>query len=85
MDYITRDLPSEEAARGRRQAAKVQKLKTTSVSQPQIQPATAKPKKSKIRQYNMETYKLHSLPDYVSSICAFGTTDNTSSQNVCCT
>lgn len=84
MDYITRDLPSEEAARGRRQAAKVQKPKAASGSQAQTQPARAKPNKSNIRQYNMETYKLHSLPDYVLSIRAFGTIDNTSSQNVRC-
>jgi hypothetical protein len=83
-DYITRDLPSEEAARGRRQAAKTKKA-AEALPQPKVDTAMAKPKKaSKIRQYNMSTYKLHAIPDYVSSILAFGTTDNTSSQNVSC-
>jgi hypothetical protein len=72
--YTTRDLPSEEAARGRRQAAKAQKATGP-------QPVNTGGM-SKIRDFNMETYKLHSIPDYGPSIRAFGTTDNTSSQSV---
>jgi hypothetical protein len=79
--YATRDLPSEEAARGRRQAAKVNK--------PDVRPLKAASKilgpgtrTSKIREFNMETYKLHGLPDYPAAIRAFGVAENTSTKNV---
>ena len=82
--YITKDLPSEEAARGRRQAAKAQKtaeagnLKAAGQDTGKALPA----KKSKLRTFNMETYKLHSLPDVPGAIRAFGVTENTSTKNV---
>ena len=82
--YITKDLPSEEAARGRRQAAKAQKtaeagnLKAAGQATGNALPA----KKSKLRTFNMETYKLHSLPDVPGAIRAFGVTENTSTKNV---
>lgn len=78
--YATRDLPSEEAARGRRQAAKAQKA---TGPQPAPLPLKSNPKLPKFRDFNLQTYKLHSIPDYGPSIRAFGTTDNTSSQSVC--
>lgn len=71
--YATRDLPSEEAARGRRHAAKARKSGEAAVNPP---------KKSKFRDFNMETYKLHGLPDYPASIRAYGVTENTSTKNV---
>jgi hypothetical protein len=85
-EYATRDLPSEEAARGRRQAAKVQKLaesqKATGGSQVLAPPPKPSSKKTKFRNFNMETYKLHSLPDVPAAIRAFGVTENTSTLNV---
>ena len=39
-------------------------------------------KKAKLRTFNMETYKLHSLPDVPGAIRAFGVTENTSTKNV---
>ena len=87
--YSTQDLPSEEAARGRRQAAKAQKTaeaqEAVRFGQAQAPVAPPKPpgKKSKLRTFNMETYKLHSLPDIPAVIRAFGVTENTSSKNVC--
>ena len=83
--YATRDLPSEEAARGRRRAAKA--LKAAGVQKaegPQAPPTLPTPssKKSKIRQFNMETYKLHALPDVPATIRAFGVTENTSTMTV---
>jgi hypothetical protein len=74
--YATRDLPSEEAARGRRQAAKAQK---GGGAPPPMKSATVT---SKFRDFNMETYKLHGLPDYPASIRAYGVTENTSTKNV---
>lgn len=76
--YATRDLPSEEAARGRRQAAKAQK--GGKGAHPPTNPAA--PAVSKFRDFNMETYKLHGLPDYPASIRAYGVTENTSTKNV---
>jgi hypothetical protein len=75
--YATRDLPSEEAARGRRQAAKAQKA--GGGAQPPTKPAAIV---SKFRDFNMETYKLHAFPDYPASIRAYGVTENTSTKNV---
>lgn len=79
--YITRDLPSEEAARGRRQAAKAKKV--AEGPQPTAVVTKSVTKKSKLRIFNMETYKLHGLPDYPTTIRAFGVTENTSTKNVC--
>lgn len=82
--YDTRDLPSEEAARGRREAAKAKKAAQTSATAPPPPPAlpATVAKKNVRRDFNMETYKLHALFDYAASIRVFGTTDNTSSQVV---
>jgi DNA invertase Pin-like site-specific DNA recombinase len=79
--YATRDLPSEEAARGRRQAAKAGKAG----KKPET-PTVKKNKnknKPKLREFTMETYKLHGLPDYPAAIRAHGVTENTSTKNVC--
>ncbi|KAH9478851.1 hypothetical protein JR316_0009313 [Psilocybe cubensis] len=73
--YATRELPSETAARGRRQAAKAKKAASAGLPVPPTQP-----NEPKTRTFNMQTYKLHSLPDYVDSIRQFGTTDGTSTQ-----
>ena len=76
--YITQDLPSEEAARGRRQAAKMQKAAEAQ----KVAPLKLPGKKSNLCNFNMETYKLHSLPNIPAAICAFGVTENTSTKNV---
>jgi hypothetical protein len=72
--YETYDLPSEEAARGRRKA----KLS----AQGKGKQATGRTTKKK-RDFNLDTYKFHSLGDYASTIRLFGTSDNTSTQLVC--
>ncbi|KAJ7777634.1 hypothetical protein DFH07DRAFT_976756 [Mycena maculata] len=68
-DFSTKELPSEEAARGRRQAKK--KAAKGKV------PLKTTPQK---KEYSLLTYKLHSLGDYVASILWFGTTDSYSTQ-----
>jgi hypothetical protein len=86
IEYATRDLPSEEAARGRRQAAKGLKVAEAqkAAGGPQALAPLPNPSstKSKFRKFNMETYKLHSLPDIPAAIRAFGVTENTSTLNV---
>jgi hypothetical protein len=76
--YGTRELPSEEAARGRRQAAKAKKAAAGGAHPPANPAAIA----SKFCRFNMETYKLHGLPDYPAAIRAYGVTENTSTKNV---
>lgn len=72
-EFDTQDLPSEEAARGRRKArtaAQGLARSTRDSAKQQLQG------RSKHRKFNLQTYKLHALGDYVSTIKRFGTTDN---------
>ena len=69
-----RDLPSEDAARARRQAAKLAAGKTTHES------VSSKAKKP--RKFNTETYKLHALGHYADAIRRFGPSDGFSTQTV---
>ena len=75
--YVTKDLPSEEAARGRRKAALAQK-KGPGLKQP------TKPSTSAARERNfiLSTYKFHAIPDYASYIRLNGTTDGFTTQVV---
>ncbi|PPR02756.1 hypothetical protein CVT24_002089 [Panaeolus cyanescens] len=76
--YSTVDLPSEEASRTRRKALALNKR-----TQPGATSSTQALKgkaASKRRQFNMSTYKLHALGDYVAMIKEFGPTDGFSTQ-----
>jgi hypothetical protein len=75
--YETRNLPSEESARGRRKAALSAKKK----GEQKPHTSTKKPKTKK-RMFNLSSYKLHSLPDYAACIRMYGTTDNYTTQAV---
>ncbi len=74
--YITKELPSEEAARGRREAA----LRANSQASGGSTRPSAGGKREK--KFNLSTYKLHALGDYVNAIRMFGTTDGYTSQVV---
>ena len=76
--WVTKDLPQEEAARGRRQAARAARA---SESGNQAQPTTSSG--PKVRKFNLSTYKLHALGDYPNTILEFGTTDKYTTQVVC--
>lgn len=78
-EFITCDLPSEEAARGRRKAAKA---KTTTQKQNSKGKQKAMSSDSKIRSFGLSNYKTHALPDYPKTIRELGTTDGYSTQNV---
>jgi hypothetical protein len=70
--FVTKELPQEEAARGRRTAALAAKVKGKGKGE-----GKGKGKAGSRRVFlNLATYKLHALGDYVSSIRQFGTTDN---------
>jgi hypothetical protein len=81
-EYVTKDLPSEEAVRGRRKANKAAKGTGGSTDQGHRRSGqqTSGPK---VRYFNFQTYKLHALGDYVEAIRKFGTSDNYSTQPVC--
>lgn len=72
--FDTKELPKEEAARGRRQAKKAVAGGTT---QPQPMKTSVKTKV-----FSLLTYKLHALGDYVSTILFYGSTDSYSTQPV---
>jgi hypothetical protein len=76
-EFVTQDLPSEEAARGRRKAAK-SNLNTSKGKK------TGKQKEPgpRSRGFNLSSYKLHALPDYAKTIRMFGTSDGYSTQPV---
>jgi hypothetical protein len=80
-EFATQDLPSEEAARGRRKAAKV-KLQTTMQKQSSKGKQKATSSDSKLCSFGLSNYKTHALPDYAKTIREFGTTDGYSTQNV---
>ncbi|KAF8348460.1 hypothetical protein F5887DRAFT_880115, partial [Amanita rubescens] len=76
--YITKELPSEEASRGRREAALRANLPQVSRGSSTRPSAGGKREKK----FNLSTYKLHALGDYVNTIRMFGTTDGYTSQVV---
>lgn len=82
-EFVTRELPSEEAARGRRSAAKA-KLKPQKPSKGK-EPETSTRKKKKdstLRRFNLSCYKPHSLGDYAKTIRLLGASDGYSTQTV---
>ena len=74
-NFATKELPSEEASRGRAQARQAAKAK----GKARTRPVKTTPK---VKEYSLLTYKLHSLGDYVSTIRWFGTSDSYSTQPV---
>ena len=79
--FKTCDLPHETAARVRRRGAQNMRPPAATLSQT---PKTIgeRNESRKRRVFNMSTYKLHALGDYVKAIWRYGTTDNYSTQVV---
>ena len=76
--YVTKELPSEEAARGRREAALRVNQSASRGSATNGTRAAGKREKT----FNLSTYKLHALGDYPAAIKMFGTSDGYTSQVV---
>lgn len=74
--YDTRELPREEAARARRRAKQAAQRGDTN-------PPQSRKTGPLCKVFNLITYKLHALGDYVAHILRFGTTDSYSTQTVC--
>ena len=77
--YETRELPSEEAARDRQNAALVAKKKLSQTSKKKTK-QTQEPRRRKL--FNLNTYKVHALGAYPRAIRLYGTSDNYNSQTV---
>ena len=75
--YDTRELPREEAARARRRAKKASQNNGDNAA-----PASTAKVGPLRKAFNLLTYKLHALGDYVAHILRFGTTDSYSTQTV---
>jgi len=89
IKYDTYDLPTEEAARSRRRTRKAAAPPPTHVhtdsgpdEDEEMEKKGKKKAKRKTRQFNLDSYKLHSLGGYAKAIRLYGTTDNYNSQTV---
>jgi hypothetical protein len=82
--FVTRELPKEVAARTRRRAAASAKKASKPINEiPAKNKASATQSKTGARKlFNLCTYKLHALGDYVKTIRLFGTSDSYSTQVV---
>lgn len=81
--YVTRELPRETSTRQRRQKAKkATENGGVETSDDVLDPEKEGPNRLK-KTLNLQTYKYHSLGDYVDTIRRYGTTDSFSSQIVC--
>lgn len=76
--FHTKELRKEASARHRRQATKTGANKgSAALDAPTIPTSTRRSK-----QFNLNTYKTHSLGDYVEAIRRYGTTDSYSTESV---
>jgi hypothetical protein len=80
--FKTTELPQEEAARGRRTAARVAKKAANAMTSTvgKLQALHTRNPKEKV--FSLSTFKLHALGDYVRNIRLFGTSDSYSTQIV---
>jgi hypothetical protein len=86
MKYVTKELPRESAAQGRRKAAQAEKAAklnpTAAASAKPGATVTTTRKERKRKDLNLSTYKLHALGDYARTIRLYGTTDSYNTQVV---
>lgn len=85
--YVTRELPRETAARERKQKAQEATSQTETPPATLSQPSNdldskSQKDKQQIKSLNLQTYKHHSLGDYVETIRQYGTTDSYSTETV---
>ena len=85
--FDTRELPSEEARRGRQKAALAKKGQMAMPARKKRRlmalPNDQGVGQAQRRRFSLNTYKLHALGDYSNTIRLYGTPDNYSSQTVC--
>jgi len=81
--FKTTELPRESAARRRRRAANAKQSTVNPPNSTTGASPTTKPKGPKLKFFNLNTVKFHSLGHYAETIRRFGTTDSYSTQIVC--
>jgi hypothetical protein len=74
--YTTKELPREVRAHMTCQQAQATR------SSANARNTTSSSRSSKVKWFNMSTYKTHCLPDYLDAIWKYGTTDSYSTQTV---
>jgi hypothetical protein len=80
--YITKELPKETSARGRRSAA-INPRPSLSAKQAGKQKEAPRPARDlKHKSLNLNTSKFYALGDYPDTIRRFGTTDSYTTQTV---
>lgn len=77
-DFQTKELKKEASARHRRKAAKAGTNKNMSNAATSSSPTPIR----RSKKFNLNTYKTHSLGDYVETIRQYGTTDSYSTETV---
>jgi len=80
--FITYDLPRETAARARCRGLRASRANNKKPQRTNAGIDAEDDGTTKHRAFNLSTYKLHALGDYVKSIWLYGTTDNYSTQVV---
>ncbi|KAI5896073.1 uncharacterized protein SCHCODRAFT_02492911 [Schizophyllum commune H4-8] len=78
--FRTKELPRETAARGRRATAASKKSKGKQKATTDVPNSATLDKGPQYKEFNMNTFKYHSMPYYVPDIRRLGTTDNYSTQ-----
>ncbi|KZV59901.1 hypothetical protein PENSPDRAFT_694744 [Peniophora sp. CONT] len=78
--YDTQELPKEAATRGKRKRRKQRQSRPSDAAANSASSAKPPPPTPKRKLFNLVTYKLHALGDYVAHILRFGTTDSYSMQ-----
>jgi len=83
--FTTKELPQEEAARGRRKAARAAKMAINTITpmgDKQGKQQASLTRNPKDKRFSLSTFKLHALGDYVRYIRLFGTSDSYTTQIV---
>ena len=80
-NFKTCELNQETSARQHRNSKKEKKTITNQRAKSKGKESTA-PSKSKVKSFNLATYKMHALGDYVETIRMYGTTDSYSTEPV---
>lgn len=80
--FQTKETPQEQSRRERQAAAKRAKDVAAAAATGREPPVEKAKKGTKWKSFNLRTYKLHALGDYIPNIWLFGTTDSYSTQIV---
>ena len=81
-NFKTFELKQEASARQHRNSKREKKTGTKQGSQSKGKESAAAASQLKVKSFNLATYKMHALGDYVDTIRMYGTTDSYSTEPV---